>query len=149
MPVFVRSGIPRSGAGSPARRCCSVADIARGSVSTTTASRTAVRLLAVMLPNIKPDQPRLQAQSTLSTEPPRNSRPQERPSRPASTRPYLRPGLTWCTFRLRKLVHFRLRLTPIGDERNNLLDYLHAPTPSRTPVRLLMNRDPARFDSLY
>ncbi len=36
--------------------------------------------------------------------------PQERRSRPRSTRPDLQPVLKWCTFRLRKLVHFSTAL---------------------------------------
>jgi DNA replication protein DnaC len=33
------------------------------------------------------------------------------PLTPPTTRPYLRPSLNWCTFRLRKPAHFSLRLT--------------------------------------
>jgi hypothetical protein len=45
---------------------------------------------------------------------PRNSAPQDRRSRPHRTQPYLRPDPKWCTFRLRKLCTFRLRLTNAG-----------------------------------
>jgi hypothetical protein len=53
-----------------------------------------------------PNRTRIASEGQRSAKP----TPQEGRSRPPSTQPYLRPGCEWCTFRLRKLVHFSAAL---------------------------------------